>query len=202
MTRGSIDLIKDWLDNYSAPEPTQATLDYLNKHGIIPAPKQAVDAALAGIENILIAREKHEMLRAQAVMNAISDYVQAADPKREAVALPVSKAFPAGVHLMSAIDNLQQAVAENLDHSSIGAFIELIVANAESAKQTAAALKRHADNHALRDEIYAWMDANYKKGMALDDAASIISEKIVPLKWRTVRDHLTAWRKLRSTGTP
>jgi hypothetical protein len=46
------------------------------------------------------------------------------------------------------------------------------------------------------------MDANYKKGMALDDAASIISEKIVPLKWRTVRDHLTAWRKLRSTGTP
>ena len=80
MTRGSIDLIKDWLDNYSAPEPTQATLDYLNKHGIIPAPKQAVDAALAGIENILIAREKHEMLRAQAVINAISDYVQAADP--------------------------------------------------------------------------------------------------------------------------
>ena len=121
---------------------------------------------------------------------------------QKAVSLPVSKAFPAGVHLMSAIDNLQQAVAENLDHSSIGAFIELIVANAESAKQTAAALKRHADNHALRDEIYAWMDANYKKGMALDDAASIISEKIVPLKWRTVRDHLTAWRKLRSTGTP
>ena len=164
---------------------------------MIACPIEAVDKFLEAPKNILAERERLSKLKAQIVLDAANDYIQAAETESERFAAPYH--LP---RLISSAAILQRAIADNLDHSSIGAFIELIVANAESAKQTAAALKRHADNHALRDEIYAWMDANYKKGMALDDAASIISEKIVPLKWRTVRDHLTAWRKLRSTGTP
>ena len=164
---------------------------------MIACPIEAVDKFLEAPKNILAERERLSKLKAQIVLDAANDYIQAAETESERFAAPYH--LP---RLISSSAILQRAIADNLDITTIGAFIELIVANAESAKQTAAALKRHAENHALRDEIYAWMDANYKKGMALDDAASIISEKIVPLKWRTVRDHLTAWRKLRSTGTP
>lgn len=164
---------------------------------MIACPIEAVDKFLEAPKNILAERERLSKLKAQIVLDAANDYIQAAETESERFAAPYH--LP---RLISSAAILHRAIADNLDITTIGAFIELIVANAESAKQTAAALKRHADNHALRDEIYAWMDANYKKGMALDDAASIISEKIVPLKWRTVRDHLTAWRKLRSTGTP
>ena len=164
---------------------------------MIACPIEAVDKFLEAPKNILAERERLSKLKAQIVLDAANDYIQAAETESERFAAPYH--LP---RLISSAAILHRAIADNLDITTIGAFIELIVANAESAKQTAAALKRHAENHALRDEIYAWMDANYKKGMALDDAASIISEKIVPLKWRTVRDHLTAWRKLRSTGTP
>ena len=164
---------------------------------MIACPIEAVDKFLEAPKNILAERERLSKLKAQIVLDAANDYIQAAETESERFAAPYH--LP---RLISSSAILQRAIADNLDITTIGAFIELIVANAESAKQTAVALKRHAENHALRDEIYAWMDANYKKGMALDDAASIISEKIVPLKWRTVRDHLTAWRKLRSTGTP
>lgn len=61
---------------------------------------------------------------------------------------------------------------------------------------------RHSENHALRDEVYVWADKNIKPSMTLDDAASEVAGKVVPLKWRTVRSHLTEWKKLRSAGTP
>ncbi len=64
------------------------------------------------------------------------------------------------------------------------------------------ALKSHTENHALRDMVYAWADTNVKGRMTLDAAASLMSEKVVPLKWRTVRSHLTEWKKLRSASTP
>ena len=61
---------------------------------------------------------------------------------------------------------------------------------------------RHFENHALRNEVYTWADKNIKLGMSLDSAASELAGKVVPLKWRTVREHLTAWKKQRSASTP
>ena len=165
---------------------------------MIACPIEAVDKFLEAPKNILAERERLSKLKAQIVLDAANDYIQAAETESERFAAPYH--LP---RLISSAAILHRAIADNLDITTIGAFIELIVANAESAKQTAAALKRHAENHALRDEIYAWMDANYKEeGMVLDDIATELAGTLVPLKWRTVRDSLTAWRKLRSTGTP
>ncbi len=164
---------------------------------MIACPIEAVDKFLEAPKNILAVRERLSKLKAQIVLDAANDYIQAAETESERFAAPYQ--LP---RLISSAAILHRAIADNLDLTTIGAFIELIVANAESAKQTAVALKRHAENHALRDEIYAWMDANYKEGMVLDDIATELAGTLVPLKWRTVRDSLTAWRKLRSTGTP
>ena len=165
---------------------------------MIACPIEAVDKLREVSKNILAESERLSKLKAQIVLDAANDYIQAAETESERFAEPYH--LP---RLISSAAILHRAIADNLDLTTIGAFIELIVANAESAKQTAAALKRHAENHALRDEIYAWMDANYKEeGMVLDDIATELAGTLVPLKWRTVRDHLTAWRKLRSTGTP
>ena len=99
-----------------------------------------------------------------------------------------------------------QSINEHIRTSiDMDAMMEVIRLYSESAVKSTAirnALKRHTENHALRDAVYAWADTNIKQGKSLDDAASDVADKVVPLKWRTVREHLTEWKKLRSASTP
>ncbi len=64
--------------------------------------------------------------------------------------------------------------------------------------------KRHAENHAMKRDVFNWLDANPPKPRGLDAAATEIFEsKIVPIKsWRTARDWVGEWKKLRSAGSP
>ena len=98
------------------------------------------------------------------------------------------------------VERLDEAIKEDLNISSIAYFIELVGENHLSAIQAAKSKIRHAENHAMRDDIYKWMDDNYDGVMSFDSAASEIAGKIVPLAWRTVREHITEWNKLRSAG--
>lgn len=50
---------------------------------------------------------------------------------------------------------------------------------------------RHVENRQMMAEVLAWWSEHKDDpGMTKDKAASAIAGKIVPLKWRTVRDHL------------
>ena len=89
-----------------------------------------------------------------------------------------------------------------MDFYAIGEVIRLSNESAAKTNALKNALKRHAEHHALRDDVYKWADLNIKPGQKLDDAASEIAGKVVPLTWRTVRAHLTKWKKLRSTSIP
>lgn len=62
------------------------------------------------------------------------------------------------------------------------------------------ARKGHIENHAMRDDIYKWLDQNKTPSMSLDDAAEMMAGKVVPLKFRAVRNHCTAWKKLQSAS--
>ena len=103
-------------------------------------------------------------------------------------------------------ENWVQSINEHIRTSlDMYAVLEVTRLHKESVAKSQAlqnALKRHTENHALRDAVYLWADQNIKSGMALDSAASDIAGKVVPLKWRTVREHLTEWKKLRSASTP
>ncbi|GAB3480297.1 hypothetical protein [Polaromonas eurypsychrophila] len=100
------------------------------------------------------------------------------------------------------VQTINQHIRTSMD---IYAVMEVIRLHEESVVKSTArrnALKRHTENHQLRDAVYTWADKNIKPGKSLDDAASDMAGKVVPLKWRTVREHLTEWKKLRSASTP
>lgn len=64
------------------------------------------------------------------------------------------------------------------------------------------ATSRHAEHRAMKSEVFAWMDENSSKYRSLDSAAEAIANKIAPIKFRTARDWIGDWKKLRSAGTP
>ena len=97
---------------------------------------------------------------------------------------------------------INQHIRTSIDMEAMMEVIRLYSKSAVKSTARRNALKGHAENHALRDAVYSWADENMKQGKSLDGAASEIAGKVVPLKWRTVREHLTEWKKIRSAGTP
>ena len=96
--------------------------------------------------------------------------------------------------LMSAANFLAgRALAEHSSH----------VVAADEVKQKARknALLRHAENHAMKEEVFAWLDQNMHRYKSMDAATSAIAGVEVPAAWRTVREWVTQWKKLRSAGT-
>ena len=63
------------------------------------------------------------------------------------------------------------------------------------------AAAKNAENRAMKNDVFAWLDKNMTN-QSMDSAALDIAGKIVPMKFRTVRDWITEWKKLRSAGTP
>ena len=99
-------------------------------------------------------------------------------------------------------ERLHVAIANDLDYRSIGAFIEIVNQENVRATQAAKAHKRHAESRARKQQVFHWCDENMNRFTSMDDAAFDIAETFVPEKFRAVRDWLTEWKKLRSTGTP
>lgn len=62
--------------------------------------------------------------------------------------------------------------------------------------------KRHAENRASKEFAMKYYAEHIDEFGSMDDAASAIAQKIVPYKFRTVRDWITEYhKKLRSTRT-
>lgn len=96
---------------------------------------------------------------------------------------------------------MNTAIDADLDHRSIAHFVDLIVAWSDRAGQTAKALKRHAENHAMKDEVFCWLDENMRNFRSMDKAAEAIAGKVVPIAVRTARRWVGEWKNVRSTGT-
>ena len=58
----------------------------------------------------------------------------------------------------------------------------------------------HAENRAMKKDVFAWLDANMPNFKSMDSAAEAIAGKVAPVKFRTARDWVGEWKKLRSTG--
>lgn len=59
---------------------------------------------------------------------------------------------------------------------------------------------RHKESHACKAEVFKWADENMHMQESMDDAAQVIATELVPYKFRTVRQWLTEWKKLRAAG--
>ena len=61
---------------------------------------------------------------------------------------------------------------------------------------------RHAENRAIKRDVFSWLDKNMSKFKSLDAAATgLIDGKVAPIAWRTARSYVGEWKKVRSTGT-
>ena len=96
---------------------------------------------------------------------------------------------------------LHTAIKTDLDYRSIGAFIEIVNQENVRATQAARAHKRHEESRARKQQVFHWCDENMNRFTSMDEAAFDIAETFVPQKFRTVREWMTEWRKLRPTGT-
>jgi hypothetical protein len=97
---------------------------------------------------------------------------------------------------------INSAIQKNLNYRTIAHFIEAVLADAESARQTALAMKKHQKNRDAKELVFEWCDKNMSRFKSMDDAAMDIAESFIPQKFRTVREWMTEWKKHRSTGRP
>jgi hypothetical protein len=89
---------------------------------------------------------------------------------------------------------------DHLHHLTIARFIDLVLNNAVSARQSAAAIKRHQEHHSMKVEVFAWLNLNFDKFKSMDATAEAIAGKLVPLKFRTVRKWVKEYKDMQSAG--
>jgi len=71
-----------------------------------------------------------------------------------------------------------------------------------SRNAKAGADKTHLENRRMKAEVFEWLDENMAGFRSMDSAAETISQRIAPVKFRTARDWVGAWKKLRSASKP
>ncbi len=111
------------------------------------------------------------------------------------------------------VAKLNQLISENLDADSIWAFAYLahsvlkgalfsdLDAHDTNLQAREYALKRHAENHAMKADVFNWLDTNMASFKSMDRAAEAVTKQ-QPIAFRTARDWVGEWKKLRSASTP
>jgi hypothetical protein len=64
-----------------------------------------------------------------------------------------------------------------------------------SSRAKLAAASRHAENHAMRQQVLDWFANHGEKYRSKDKAAEAIAGRVVPLSFRTVRDYLAGIKR-------
>jgi hypothetical protein len=89
-------------------------------------------------------------------------------------------------------------IRETLNASNIYAFIELVAADTKAATVAVAASRRHAQNHAMRDIVHEWCNANMARYRSMDNAAEAVAGKVVHVAHTTARAWIKSWPGLQA----
>lgn len=76
------------------------------------------------------------------------------------------------------------------------------VQRALSENARKAAIRRHAENHAMKALVVDWYKDNCQRFASMDKAAEAVAGKLVPVTFRTARGWIAEAKKLRSASTP
>lgn len=122
---------------------------------------------------------------------------------RETVERIRTELFPPNWETLFWLQAYLEAVAD-----SVNAEIEFAqreaeakrLARSELARQNGA--KAHSENRAMKMDVFAWLDENMVRFNSMDSAAQEISTNVAPVAFRTARDWVGQWKKVRSAGTP
>lgn len=64
-----------------------------------------------------------------------------------------------------------------------------------SIANSKAAIKRHAENHAMKQQVFDWCTSHLSEYPSMDAAAEAIAGNLVPVKFRTARSWISDYRK-------
>ena len=83
--------------------------------------------------------------------------------------------------------------------------IAQLVIMAKSAQKTQSARnlanRKHKENHAMKADVFVWLDSNMCNFKSMDKAAEAVIRQ-QPIAFRTARDWVGDWKKLRRASTP
>jgi hypothetical protein len=83
-------------------------------------------------------------------------------------------------------------------NAEIDAMAEVKAKERVSVAASKAAIMRHAENRAMKAQVFEWCDENLIQYRSMDAAAEAIAWKLVPAAFRTVRNWIGEWRKVQS----
>ena len=130
--------------------------------------------------------------------SGVGDFL--ADPPQQLIEL-------AAFGLIS-FDRIVRAIASNASHEKVVQIHEdlaeccMYVLEDVGLKMRAraGAKARHTENHAMKAEVFQWLDSQAK--FKSNEAAAMAITKQQPIAHVTARDWFKEWKKLRSASTP
>lgn len=94
----------------------------------------------------------------------------------------------------ASVDLAEMLIEKPIDEETEREIRSLLAKNAAHA--------RHSEHREMKSQVFKWCDENMARFKSMDDAAFDISGTFIPQKFRTVREWMTEWKKLRSASTP
>lgn len=104
------------------------------------------------------------------------------------------------LNLSNEIRRLVMAPSNGRSAGMLDELFNLIADHVLKERQRAAANKLHTENHAIKQDVFAWLDANPPKPRGKSAAATAIAGKVAPVVFTTALKWVNEWEKLRSTG--
>jgi len=98
-------------------------------------------------------------------------------------------------------NRITSMIKKDLDFDSLLVFLSMSKESSTRQRASILATKRHEKNHHAMEKVFIWCDANMSRFRSMDDAAFDIAETFVPQKFRTVRQWMTEWKKVRAAGS-
>lgn len=167
----------------------------------LEALKKEVEEEIADIQAATLS--SGELVTALATTRVFLRYTEQTLKLAKELATPMNEAIAIA---QKAIQTRDEAVRDmaiaNERQSKLIQFLPKVFQAGKKSLANAGAAGRHTENRAMKQEVFAWLDTNFSTCTSMDDAAEKMAGKLVPCRFRTVRDWVGQWKKLRSAGTP
>ena len=167
----------------------------------LEALKKEVEEEIAEIKAAKLS--SGELVTALATTRVSLRYTEQTLKFAKELATPMNEAIAIAQKAIQSRDEAERDMAIANERQS--KLIQLLPKAFQAGKRTlakAGVTARHQENRAIKQDVFAWLDTNMQNFKSMDSAAEAIAGKVAPVKFRTARDWVGEWKKLRSTGTP
>ena len=167
----------------------------------LEALKREVEEEIADIKAAKLS--SGELVTALATTRVSLRYTEQTLKFAKELATPMNEAIAIAQKAIQSRDEAERDMAIANERQS--KLIQVLPTAFQAGKRTlakAGVTARHQENRAIKQDVFAWLDTNMQNFKSMDSAAEAIAGKVAPVKFRTARDWVGEWKKLRSTGTP